>query len=310
MPLWEEIAKTISQHSGDVFVVRDRHGLGGGCINSAFRISDGRRSYFVKLNSGDKLAMFEAEHDGLHELAGAGAIRVPQPLATGAAEGRAYIVMEDLPLGGSGSQAQLGRELAALHRHGGERFGWIRDNTIGSTPQSNQWNDSWITFWREQRLGAQLTMAKTNGGSRKLLSQGERLLADFPKLFDGYAPVPSLLHGDLWSGNYAFMSRDGRYADEPGGSASAMSRDGVPVIFDPAVYYGDREADIAMTELFGGFRGDFYAAYEESWPLDPGYKVRKTFYNLYHIINHFNMFGGGYGSQAEGMMGRLLAELS
>ena len=291
MSLWEVIAETIGQSSGEPFAVRDRHALGGGCINSAYRVGDGRRTFFVKLNSADKFEMFEAELDGLNELAAAGAIRVPQPLSTGLADGQAYIVMEDLPLGGSGSQAQLGRELAALHRQQSDRFGWTRDNTIGSTHQSNRQHSDWAGFWREERLGAQLEMAKRNGGSRRLLSDGERLLQVFPALFDGYTPSPSLLHGDLWSGNYAF------------------AQSGEPVIFDPAVYYGDREADIAMTELFGGFRGDFYDAYGEAWPLDPGYKVRKTFYNLYHIINHFNMFGGGYGSQAEGMMGRLLAEL-
>ena len=291
MALWEEIAETISQSSGEPFVARDRHALGGGCINSAYRLGDGDSSYFVKLNSGDKLTMFEAEHEGLHELAEAGAVRVPQPLATGIADGQAYIVMEDLALGGSGSQAQLGRDVAALHRHSCERFGWSRDNTIGSTPQSNLPDDSWFNFWREQRLGAQLEMAAERGASRTLLQQGERLLQAFPGLFDGYTPASSLLHGDLWSGNAAF------------------SQNGEPVIFDPAVYYGDREADIAMTELFGGFSGDFYAAYEEAWPLDPGYKIRKNFYNLYHIINHFNMFGGGYGSQAEGITQRLLAEL-
>lgn len=291
MALWEEIAETISQTTGEPFVARERHGQGGGCINSAYRVADGGRSYFVKLNSDDKLDMFEAEHEGLHELAEAGAIRVPQPLATGIAEGQAFIVMEALALGGSGSQAQLGRELAALHRHSCERFGWFRDNTIGSTPQSNLPDDRWLRFWREQRLGPQLEMAAVRGASRALLQQGERLLERFPQLFDGYTPASSLLHGDLWSGNYAFTI------------------DGEPVLFDPAVYYGDREADLAMTELFGGFRDEFYAAYEEAWPLDPGYKVRKNFYNLYHIINHFNMFGGGYGSQAEGITERLLAEL-
>ena len=291
MPLWDEIAATISQYEGGPFEVREHHALGGGCINSAYRVSDGKRSLFVKLNSGDKLGMFEAEHDGLQELAKAKAIRVPRPIVTGIAGGQAYIVMEDLALGGSGSHAELGRQLAGLHRHTHERFGWFRDNTIGATPQSNRQYDGWIGFWREERLGAQLNMAARNGASSKLLRQGEQLMERFPQLFSGYTPVASLLHGDLWSGNYSF------------------THDGEPIIFDPAVYYGDREADIAMTELFGGFRADFYDAYEEAWPLDPGYKVRKTLYNLYHIINHFNLFGGGYGSQAEGMVGRLLAEL-
>lgn len=291
MPFWETIAETISQSSGEPFVVRERHALGGGCINSAYRIDDGERQWFVKLNTGDKLDMFEAERDGLNALAASGAIRVPQPLVAGVAAGQAYIVMESLALGGHGSQAVLGEQLAALHRHTHERFGWYRDNTIGSTHQENTPHHDWLHFWRERRLDAQLAMAKRNGAPRGLLQQGERLLEALPRLFDGYNPIPSLLHGDLWSGNYAY------------------TLDGTPTIFDPAVYFGDREAELAMTELFGGFGSEFYAAYNEAWPLDPGYRVRKTLYNLYHILNHFNMFGGGYGSQAEGMIGRLLAEL-
>ncbi|MCW8919703.1 MAG: fructosamine kinase family protein [Gammaproteobacteria bacterium] len=291
MPPWEAIAETIRQHGGEPFVLRERHALGGGCINSAWRVADGGRQWFVKLNTGDKLDMFEAERDGLLELAASGAVRVPQPLATGLAAGQAFIVMEALELGGHGSQVQLGEQLAVLHRHRADRFGWYRDNTIGSTHQPNRQHPDWLDFWREERLGFQLALARENGAPRGLLSDGERLLADFHRLFGGYLPTPSLLHGDLWSGNYAFASS------------------GEPVIFDPAVYYGDREAELAMTELFGGFGSEFYAAYNEAWPLDPGYPVRKSLYNLYHILNHFTMFGGGYGSQAEGMMGRLLAEL-
>lgn len=291
MALWETIARTIRDTTGEPFAVREQRSVGGGCINSAYRIADGDRSYFVKLNRASGLGMFEAEADGLREMAKAGAIKVPLPVATGEADGQAYIVMENLPLGGSGSGERLGHELAAMHRTTQARFGWYRDNTIGSTPQYNSEHADWITFWREQRLGAQLKMAAARGGGRALLRKGEQLMAELPAFFAGYTPVPSLLHGDLWSGNYAFC------------------QDGAPVIFDPAVYYGDREADIAMTELFGGFGRDFYDAYHEAWPLDEGYAVRKTLYNLYHILNHYNLFGGGYASQAEAMAGRLLAEL-
>jgi len=291
MKLWQTIAQSISDNTGEPFRVEQQNSIGGGCINSAARISDGTRSYFVKLNSAASLAMFEAEADGLRELRAPGAIAVPEPLATGSAEGQAFIVMEDMELGGSGSSARLGSELAQLHRTTHERFGWFRNNTIGSTPQDNSENHDWITFWRERRLGAQLAMAAHKGAGGSLQRKGAALMENFAGLFTDYSPLPSLLHGDLWSGNYAFC------------------RDGAPVIFDPAVYYGDREADIAMTELFGGFGGDFYAAYNEAWPLDAGYTVRKTFYNLYHILNHFNLFGGGYASQSEGMIDRLLAEL-
>ena len=291
MALWQEIARTISDITGESFSVREQRSVAGGCINTAWHIADGGRSYFVKLHGSDGLAMFEAEADGLREMRTANAIKVPEPIATGLADGQAYIAMENLELGGSGSAERLGRELAAMHRSIGPQFGWFRDNTIGSTPQTNTQGGDWIAFWREQRLGAQLRLAAAKGHGGTLQRRGERLLAELPALFAGYTPTPSLLHGDLWSGNYAFC------------------RDGTPALFDPAVYYGDRETDIAMTELFGGFGRDFYAAYNEAWPLDAGYAQRKTLYNLYHILNHYNLFGGGYGSQAETMIERLLAEV-
>jgi len=147
----------------------------------------------------------------------------------------------------------------------------------------------WIAFYRAWRLRPQFELARHNAAPRGLLRQGERLLERLEAFFPGYHPMPSLLHGDLWGGNHGYA-------------------DGVPVLFDPAVYYGDREVDLAMTELFGGYPADFYAAYREAWPLDPGYRVRKPLYNLYHVLNHFNLFGGGYAAQAEAMVRRLLAE--
>lgn len=180
--------------------------------------------------------------------------------------------------------------LAALHRHRAARFGWHIDNTIGATPQPNQAGDDWIDFWRYWRLLHQLQLAASNGIGRHVVDRGELLAANLAGLFPGYRPMPCLLHGDLWSGNAA-------YSDDR------------PVVFDPAVYDGDREADLAMTELFGGFAPDFYSAYRESWPLDAGYTVRRDLYNLYHVINHFNLFGGGYGPQAARMLDALLAGL-
>ena len=170
------------------------------------------------------------------------------------------------------------------------RFGWPRDNTIGTTPQVNAWGDDWAEFFRDRRIAPQLALAARNGHGGALQRDGERLLAAIPALLAGHAPAPSLLHGDLWSGNAACLAT------------------GEPVIFDPAVYYGDREADLAMTELFGGFGADFYAAYRDAWPLPDGYERRRTLYNLYHVLNHLNLFGGGYGAQAETMIARLLAE--
>jgi len=256
-------------------------------------LSDGKQHWFVKLNSADRLAMFEAEAAGLEEIANTGTIRVPRPLLTGSQEGRSYIVMEYIPMGrGSGRAMSLaGEQLAALHHATAEAFGWHRDNTIGSTPQPNAWSNDWVAFWREHRLGFQLHLAVRNGAPRMVVDKGERLQADLEAFFTDYRPVPSLLHGDLWGGN------------------QGVATTGEPVIFDPAVYYGDREADLAMTELFGGFGRDFHAAYDEAWPRDPGYAVRKTLYNLYHILNHFNLFGGGYLSQAQAMMESLLSEV-
>jgi fructosamine-3-kinase len=191
----------------------------------------------------------------------------------------------------SGTAEAFGQQLAHLHRHTRDQFGWHRDNTIGSTLQPNTPANDWLVFWRQQRLGFQLALAEQRDASRSLLRKGDELLQLMDGLFSDHQPQPSLLHGDLWSGNYA------------------ITREGDPIIFDPAVYFGDREADLAMTELFGGFPRRFYAAYNEAWPLDSGYQVRKTFYNLYHILNHFNMFGGGYAGQAERMTEKLLSEL-
>ncbi len=290
---WQSLEQAVSDATGQLFTIDHKTGLSGGSINSAYRIAGGGHNYFVKLNQAYKLDMFEAEADGLHELAAAKAIRMPAPVCFGEAEGKSWLVTEYIELGrGAGDSAQyLGQQLAALHRHTSERFGWFRDNTIGSTAQENSWSDSWIDFYRDYRLLYQLRLAAKNGFTGSLQLKGERLLADLDIFFSSYSPVPSLLHGDLWGGNYAF------------------DKTGQPVIFDPAVYYGDREADIAMTELFGGFSSEFYRAYQEVCPMDEGYKVRKTLYNLYHILNHTNLFGGTYASQAESMIDRLLAEI-
>lgn len=289
---WNAIAVHISRAVGHPFKPDAPRSVGGGCINSAYSIRGEGYRYFVKLNNADRLAMFEAEAAGLAELAGTGAIRVPQPVCTGIAGGQSYVVMEHVELGGrrAGGATEAGRQLAAMHGATRQAFGLDRDNTIGSNPQPNTQDADWVEFWRRRRLGFQLNLAARNGHGGRLQVQGERLLDVLPALID-HAPIPSLLHGDLWGGNIGF---DG---------------DGHPVIFDPAVYYGDREADLAMTELFGGFDGDFYAAYREAWDLDPGYVTRKVLYNLYHILNHLNLFGGGYLAQAQDMMDRLLAQV-
>lgn len=296
--MWTEIAAHISKVTGTKFVVNSRRSVSGGCINQGYAVSDGDRTYFVKLNSASQVAMFEAEALGLKQMLATATIRVPNPICWGTAAEQAYIVLEWLELGrGNSSWQEMGRLLAAMHRwqppttppakgenKGG--FGWDIHNTIGSTPQINTWMADWAEFYAKQRLGYQFQLAKRQGGN---FPQQERLLTAIPQLLVNYQPQPSLVHGDLWGGNAAFTAS------------------GEPVIFDPATYYGDREVDIAMTELFGGFPAAFYRGYNEVFPLDPGYERRKTLYNLYHILNHFNLFGGSYESQANRMISQILA---
>lgn len=290
---WQIISGHIASATGQTFNVISAHPLTGGDINSAFRLQGEHTSYFIKLNRASLASMFAAEFAGLQELANSQAPRVPTPITHGIAENHAFLALEYVALGASSHKSErlLGQQLAAQHKQPQAYFGWSRDNTIGSTPQINQRSDDWATFWRTQRLGVQLKLAADQGHTGNLQALGERLSSDLAVLFEDYQPHPSLLHGDLWAGN------------------AAADQQGHPVIFDPACYYGDREADLAMTELFGGFSQDFYAAYRDVWPLDNGYRTRKTLYNLYHLLNHLNLFGGGYLKQAENAMAKLLAEL-
>lgn len=293
MPLWDVIGRDISTAVSQDFVIQATHPVGGGCINQAYRVQGDGQDYFVKLNDVSTLSMFEAEAAGLQELAAA--VRVPRPVCWGSAQGRAYLVLEYLCLTEARADAMetLGRQLAQLHRTATRpRFGWDRNNTIGSTDQINTPDENWIRFWRRQRLGFQLELAVRQGYGAELRRRGEQLMARVDDFFQDYTAVPALLHGDLWVGNVA--------GDD----------EGRPVLFDPAVYYGDREADIAMTELFGGFSSRFYAAYREAYPLHEGYRLRRILYNLYHILNHLNLFGRGYLSRATQMMDALLAETS
>ncbi len=295
------IASAVEAFTGQPFHVSTAQPVGGGCIHEAWRLDDGQRSFFVKTVPTNAAAPFDAEADGLAALTATGAIRAPKVGARGTAAGQSFLVLEYLALCGldRAGGARLGAALAELHRHTGQEesaaYGWPRDNFIGGTPQSNQSHRTWAGFYAAERLQPQLALASENGMERALRDQGERLAERLSSFFLDYRPKPSLLHGDLWSGNAAQLA-NGEEA-------------GTPIIFDPAVYRGDREADIAMAELFGGFPESFYAAYRAAWPLDPGYETRKTLYNLYHVLNHFNLFGTGYLGQARRMIARLNAEL-
>ncbi|MGH8131608.1 MAG: fructosamine kinase family protein [Steroidobacteraceae bacterium] len=263
----------------------------GGCINESFRWLTESGPVFVKRAPLARQWILEAERDGLERLHVAGAVSVPVVLAAGATGGAAFLVLEwlDLRPVDNASDARLGAALAVLHGVQGPAFGLECDNAIGATPQPNAIAAQWPSFWRERRLGFQLDLAARNGYAGRLQDRGRRLLEHVGEFFTGYEPLPSLLHGDLWNGN------------------RAVRADGTPVVFDPAVYFGDSEADIAMTRLFGGFGPRFYAAYAAARPLDAGAATRRDLYNLYHVLNHLNLFGGGYRAQAEAMIDRLLA---
>jgi fructosamine-3-kinase len=289
-PLRSALEGAIARATGAPFTIARATAASGGCIHSSWTLESGAVRYFAKTNDARFADAFAAEADGLRALAGAG-IRVPRPIAEGEADGKAFLVLEHLALGHGTDTCfrALGRLLARLHQRHGDGFGWHRDNFIGLTPQRNGRHASWTEFWQAERLVPQLELAARNGHRGELQSLGRRVVDAVPQLLAGHSPAPSLLHGDLWSGNAGFLP------------------DGTPVVFDPAVYYGDGEADLAMTELFGGFPAGFYDGYREVRPVDDGYRLRRVLYNLYHVLNHLNLFGGGYRAQAERALAQLLA---
>lgn len=286
--MWQTIAREISQATQTSFEITDTRSVSGGCINQGYRIKGNDKTYFVKLNQASAVEMFRAEALGLTQMYDTQTITIPKPICWGVAENSSYIVLEwlDLGRGNSSSWLEMGRRLAQMHQQGTvDKFGWEMNNTIGSTPQINTWMDNWADFFAEQRIGYQLRLAKRKGGNfpdtKKVVAAIKEKLAD-------RKPEASIVHGDLWSGN------------------ANITADGQPTIFDPATYYGDREVDLAMTELFGGFPAAFYQGYNQQWQLDSGYRERETIYNLYHILNHFNIFGGGYASQAQRMIQQII----
>ncbi len=288
---WAGIAAAIGRARGQVFCIEACTAIAGGSINDVFLLEGGGARYFVKVGEGADGDVFAAEAAGLAELAAAVGLRVPAPVTSGMA-GRAFLVLEYIelqPLSG-GAATRLGEALADMHGIVRSRYGWHRDNTIGDTPQHNAWHPQWQEFWRENRLAALLDRLAPSEPS--LARLGEALLGALPDLLAGHRPEASLVHGDLWRGNVA------------------MDGHGVPVLFDPAVYYGDRETDLAMAELFGGFSPLFFEAYWGAWPMAAGYRtIRRPLYQLYHLLNHALLFGAHYGRESERVMRELLARL-
>ncbi|MGD9386879.1 MAG: fructosamine kinase family protein [Gammaproteobacteria bacterium] len=263
--------------------------VGGGCIHRAWRVEAGPAAIFLKTNAASAAWMLAAEADGLAGLAEAGELRVPAVLGQGADAGLAWLALEWLELRTATPrvEAELGAGLARQHSVRGPQFGWRQDNAIGASPQDNTPGEDWGRFFARRRIGAQLELARRNGLPAALLRDGNALVAEIPALLAERQVAPALLHGDLWGGNWA--------ADEAGR----------PVVFDPAVHYGDPECDLAMTRLFGGFGPAFYEAYDAVLPPAEERDRRLRLYQLYHVLNHANLFGGGYVDQARGIMRRL-----
>ncbi|WP_420129895.1 fructosamine kinase family protein [Longimicrobium sp.] len=275
--------------------VRGAAPVSGGCINHGMRVELAAGPVFVKHNADAPPGMFAAEARGLDALrAAADGLVVPRPIAWAEAEegAPAWIALEWLePSRRTPDFAErLGRGLAALHRAGhADGWGWMEDNFMAGLPQANGVAACWAEFWRARRLEPQLELARRGGRMPGRAAEWDRLMDRLPELLaPAEADGPSLLHGDLWGGN-VLASPDG------------------PALIDPAVYRGHREADLAMTELFGGFGDGFRAAYREAWPLQPGYPVRRAVYQLWYLLIHVNLFGGGYGAQAAAVLRQALA---
>ncbi len=255
--------------------------VGGGCIARACRVETPSGVYFVKWGGPAVARTFPAEAAGLRALHAVGsplvvpAVRAVAPSDAGVP---GFLVLEWIAPGPRGPRfwEALGHGLAVLHRHTADAYGFPEDNFIGQTLQRNTWEGRWPVFFRDHRLFPQAAQARVSGRWQRAWDRPfERLCRHLDDLLPG-RPAPSLLHGDLWSGNVM------------------AAADGAPALVDPAVYHGHREADLAMTRLFGGFDPRFYAAYREAWPPDAGEEIRRDVYNLYHLLNHLNLFGDAY----------------
>ncbi len=298
-PASTDICQSLADVLGQDIELDTWQPVSGGSIHQAWHVtSNNNQHFFIKTNHHSKLHTLEAEALGLEALgkhiSADNPLRIPAVYTCGSNDEYSWLILEYIAFGRSSSksQAALGTGLAMLHQQTAKQFGFAADNVIGESLQTNTWTNDWIDFWKQQRLGTQFKLAKQHGFYPNIEAEAEQLLQLIPALLQGHQPSPSLLHGDLWGGN------------------AACDTDGNPIIFDPAVYYGDRECDLAMSTLFGGFSAEFYAAYNHVYPLDSGYEQRKNLYNLYHILNHANLFGGGYIGQSQSMMQQLIRQVS
>jgi fructosamine-3-kinase len=290
-PALPAIEQAIRAQTGNGFHIATAREVSGGSIHTALHVEDASgAAYFVKVGDSDCAPMFDAEADGLAAIAASGSFRTPAVIACGTDSAHAFLVLENLdlrPLQSAEDGTRFADALVRLHRNRGDAFGWTRDNFIGRSPQQNTPHANWAHFFVEYRLRPQFALAREKGFGSELHREGERLFERVPALFLDYRPQESLVHGDLWHGNAAVLA------------------DGTPVVFDPAVHRGDRESDLAMSELFGGFPASFYATYRRTWPLHEDYEQRKLVYSLYHVLNHLNLFGRGYLREALRLASRL-----
>ncbi len=287
--MWQAISEQLSETLMFSYTIREKTKLSGGDISESYMISDGEQRYFVKVNSRAFLANFEVEAENLKALRETRTVFVPEFVDIGHSKHNSFLILNYLStkrLESSDASFRFGQQLAELHSWGEQKeFGFDQDNYIGSTIQPNQWNRKWSRFFADQRIGWQLQLIKEKGVTLVDIPEFTNLIQD---LLSHHQPRPSLLHGDLWHGNVA---------------NSAFG----PICYDPSCYWGDRECDIAMTELFGGFHEEFYRGYESLSPLSSGYDERKHIYNLYHILNHYNLFGGHYLDDAQMLIERIQA---
>jgi len=265
--------------------------VSGGCIADSQKLEmNSGKLFFLKLALRGKPGMFESEAQGLEELRKAAAVSVPEVIA----KDTDFLLLEWIEEGKvntDSSMEKLGFQFAELHRFRGKKFGYLQNNILGDSPQINipstTCSENWVTFYAENRLNFQAELAEKNGyATPEMRFLLDLLIMKIPDLLSGTEEKPSLLHGDLWCGNYL------------------VDVSGKPWLIDPAVYYGHREADLAMTSLFGGFSETFYSAYKSAFPLSPDYAVREPLYQLYHLLNHLNLFGTGYYQQVLSILKR------
>jgi fructosamine-3-kinase len=302
--MWHSIEQAISAETGKPFYISEKKEISTSIgstsslsslienkappSNLSFKITDGQRSYFIKINNKDYLEHFQAQAYSLKQLNTLANIASPTVTSIGTSLDKSFLVLDYVDFSKAKPMLwhQLGQQLAQMHyetRHG--QFGWQHDNFIGDTIQPNHWSSNWTTFFADQRIAWQLQLLSERS---VMLGNIEHITQVCHDALLHHQVTPCLVHGDLWQGNTGFSGEQA-------------------MIFDPACYYGDREVDIAMTELFGHFPDHFYHGYQAEYPLDAGYEQRKLVYNFYHILNHANVFGGIYIDQAKAALSRIMS---